>query len=311
MRNKYCVYIALLLSLTSCNVIFENDISGDSVALLAPFEAASLSSNVVTFWWSEVENATSYQLQVVSPNFESTLELKLDTIVASTNYSIALSTGDYSWRVRALNSAYETKYTSATFTIDSVLDITNSTVEVIEPADDLNTNKTNIVFNWNPLAGATSYRIEVVTPEFNLPPYTVLVDSVVTIIEISLIFEEGEFTWRITGLNELGSSMPVSGQVIVDIDPPEAPALLLPTAGSIEDSAEVFFDWQFISDADGYILFLMSDAGLIDTLGQFASLIDENTLLDIVPGEYFWNVRAVDLAENRSGVSESRSLIVQ
>ena len=95
------------------------DLSEETVVLLAPKEQTELSTGTVVFSWETVEDATHYQLQVASPNFESARQGVIDTLVSSRNFSFDLTPEVYQWRLRALNSAYETPYVGHRFRVVS------------------------------------------------------------------------------------------------------------------------------------------------------------------------------------------------
>ncbi len=104
--------------LTGCEDIIEVDnISEEKVKLLAPADDVISKSTTISFSWEKVEEADTYQLQIAKPAFEQALEIVTDTTSSSTRYSETYSEGSFEWRVKALNSAYETEYTTHSFSI--------------------------------------------------------------------------------------------------------------------------------------------------------------------------------------------------
>lgn len=95
-----------------------DDISGLSVLLLAPFDSLKRAEGDFTFWWEEVEGAEEYQLQIVSPDFKKTELLILDNTLSQTQHSQSLDSGNYQWRVRAINPEYKTDWTTYTLFVD-------------------------------------------------------------------------------------------------------------------------------------------------------------------------------------------------
>lgn len=104
----------------SCEeIVNEQDISLDAVEVLAPVEGSILKSNKgINYSWQAVEGAINYRMQIAMPSFTRATQIELDTLVSTTSYSVdSLKSGDYQWRVKALNSAYETAYTTTNFTV--------------------------------------------------------------------------------------------------------------------------------------------------------------------------------------------------
>ncbi|WP_412985775.1 hypothetical protein [Pontimicrobium sp. IMCC45349] len=116
---KRFFYVVLLLITIACEDLIEvPDISDATVVLLAPSHQSTLSITSPTFSWNEVVDADSYRLQIATPSFEAATQIVLDTTITATNFTKMLSLGNYQWRVRAENSAYQTNYTANAFVIE-------------------------------------------------------------------------------------------------------------------------------------------------------------------------------------------------
>ncbi len=101
------------------NITEVPDISSNTVNLVAPADNATLNITTLTLSWETVEDAESYQVQVVRPNFENILQLELDSTVTENSISVQLEAGNtYQWRVRAINSESITPYTINTFSLE-------------------------------------------------------------------------------------------------------------------------------------------------------------------------------------------------
>lgn len=97
----------IFLSLQSCYDIVEEDISDQSLELLAPFNGAELTDTEVTFRWSDVEGISGYELLVVKPDFDRIEKVVIDSTLTDERFNYELLPGVYEWRVRAFNSASE------------------------------------------------------------------------------------------------------------------------------------------------------------------------------------------------------------
>ena len=115
---KKIYYTLILACLFSCEAVFVEDISNDSIVLLAPLNNSQLNVGNNTFSWELINNAETYQIQIATPNFENANQIVLDSIVLDNNLLQSLDLGTYQWRVKASNSEYETQYSTVSFTVN-------------------------------------------------------------------------------------------------------------------------------------------------------------------------------------------------
>ncbi len=122
--KHYFFTIAVIIILIGCSDVVEvEDISGQRVELLAPADSITTIDTTLVFRWSNLTSADSYRIQIAQPNFENAVQVVIDSVItdsASTSPSIntTLSPNEYQWRVKAMNSAYETGYHTRSFTIN-------------------------------------------------------------------------------------------------------------------------------------------------------------------------------------------------
>ena len=109
---KCQILIAAMIStlFCSCETAFESSLQGNRVVLLAPANNLITMDSVHTFYWNQVQGANRYQLQVVSPRFDSITRLGTDTIVTRNQFPLKLARGGYQWRVRAMNASTTSNY---------------------------------------------------------------------------------------------------------------------------------------------------------------------------------------------------------
>ena len=105
--KKLYAYILLVLLLAACEEALETVLTGKKVILLAPVNNLNTTDTLHTFYWENLNGAVLYQLQVVSPKFDSITRLIMDTTIGRNTFSIDLDTGTYQWRVKALNFSTE------------------------------------------------------------------------------------------------------------------------------------------------------------------------------------------------------------
>ena len=106
-KLHYLFLIILLSCLIACDDIFTEDISDDSVTLIAPGEGVNLKSNEITLAWEALEGAEDYLIVVVSPKFDNVFSYICDSITDQCKMKVTLNSGQYEWSVQARNSAYE------------------------------------------------------------------------------------------------------------------------------------------------------------------------------------------------------------
>ena len=85
---------------------------------MAPVDNSVVSESTINFSWQPLEYADSYQLQVAQPSFENAILIVEDTTITITNFSRTLENGNYQWRIKAINFAYETPYSTQNLTIE-------------------------------------------------------------------------------------------------------------------------------------------------------------------------------------------------
>jgi hypothetical protein len=107
--NIYRVTIFLLL-MAACEDGATPELKNQQVKLLAPANNVISSDSVQTFYWEELGDSLRYQLQIVSPGFDSIVRLEADTILRRNRLTLKLRSDTYQWRVRAMNSVANSKF---------------------------------------------------------------------------------------------------------------------------------------------------------------------------------------------------------
>ena len=110
--------VFLLLFIVSCEAVFVEDISADTIQILAPTANSQVSSGNITFNWQLLDEAEMYEIQIASPNFQNASQIFLDSVVIQNSIGKSLDAGEYQWRVKAMNSEYETEYSTVSFTVN-------------------------------------------------------------------------------------------------------------------------------------------------------------------------------------------------
>jgi type III secretory pathway lipoprotein EscJ len=116
--KKLTILGAFLWLCMGCEAILIEDISNKTVVVLAPTENSQVAAGTVSFSWKQLDDASSYTIQVATPDFTNATQILLNTNSSENSSSVVLSSGNYQWRVRASNSEYSTEYTTTNFTVN-------------------------------------------------------------------------------------------------------------------------------------------------------------------------------------------------
>ncbi len=291
----------------SCSDIIQDDISEDSIHLEAPRDSFSTNILNTTFIWETAEGIENYQLQIASPGFENIQSLLLDTLVSSNVYTFTFPfPGNYEWRVKGINNAYETKYSTRFLTVDTNINLSDQLLTILHPIDEFNTTDTLILFSWSSLFSASEYEFYL----FDLSSGNNLIDSTISETHLYLDLSEGSFIWRCIAKNSNSSSMYTDQTLFVDRTRPLTPTSLLPLNGDTA-SYPIEFSWQ--SDPTRLLdsLFVYSDSMLVNTIESISVTNSTTTILSGTTGTYYWRVKSIDAAGNESSYTSKYKLVIQ
>ncbi|EGV42230.1 hypothetical protein BZARG_383 [Bizionia argentinensis JUB59] len=202
---KKGLYLIIVLVAFNCSEIIEvENISNNTISILAPTDTSVLTEANVQFSWNLVEDAERYKLQIATPNFQNTLAIKEDTIITATSFSKSLNSGNYEWRVRAENSDYHTKYATQGFSVleSDAVNISNEDIILLAPANSIIFNTTDTInFSWETILNAENYTIQIATPNFANALEIIENETVnTTSFSISNMDAQG-YEWRVKARN--------------------------------------------------------------------------------------------------------------
>lgn len=273
-----------------------------SPGLYAPGAGTSVSANPV-LRWHRVAGAIKYRVQVSKSSTFSSLLYSADTFNSMATVPTDLPVGTIYWRVAGTDGGSGV----GPFAESSFQRTWNDTPNLLAPADGaaLAFPDQAALFRWAPLAGATSYRIEVDDADDFIQP---AVSVVTSHTEYSLLEPQTigqNFYWRVQGLTGSGSSLvtsdwstarrysvswPASAPVLTS-PPNEA---VLPTSPDVTD---IVLDWEPVEGAATYHV-------QISPNGDWANNVADQNLnvhgtrysppVTLDNGHYYWRVRAKD-----------------
>jgi hypothetical protein len=305
--NKFFMIAFAGLAMISCDDIIEHDISNDSVTLISPLNEAEIESNVVAFKWNALEHADKYRIQVFGVN----QALALDSIVDTSHLTIPMAEGSYQWRVRGENSAYVSAYSwSMGFTLIESSNLENQQVILSSPGNALYTNNSNITCTWESLQAADDYTFELVNvTEGNIVTHhQENITGTSFSLSSTLLNEDAQYSWKVKAVNAEGSTQFSSRNLYRDTVVPNASVNAQPVNNSIQIAGQqINFSWSQVSDTGiiqspvSYIIEIANDSGFANVILTSPSLsVNSYQTNFTATGDYYWRVRATDMAGNQS-----------
>lgn len=306
-------YFTLILTLSGCNDIFETDISTVSPTVILPTPNDTVYSNNVHFKWSELEGASFYNLQIVSPSFADIDAFILDSNINAEQFYQILSPGAYEFQIRGENGGYISMYAGPfAFYVDSVLDLASQFVSLNTPSDNIYINGyDNLTVTWQNLFAADSYDFILKKgDDFNSASISDQVVGITTLshtIIASFFDVEGVYFWGIRGVNLLGTSPYSSRQINIDKTRPNDPELVSPETETTHPAlSSLTFKWLKGIDP-GTVHAQVTSTLEISTTESFIdytefSGINSDSLVYTFPlaGDFWWRVKLVDAVGNQS-----------
>jgi hypothetical protein len=241
----------------------------------------------VTFTWDAVAHVTGYQIQI-SPdrNFNGTT---VDTVITSNTYTHNLHSAEWYWRVRGLD--YHTGYWSDVqrFTVAFL-----ATPTLTAPANNTTFSVTNTAirtqtYQWNAVAGATSYNIQISTrADFDLSDY-IIISTNVSSTSYTYQASAATYYWRVRA-NKSGGFSAWSAPFAITFNAVPPPTLISPDGDAFTDK-QMTFSWNAVPNATQYEIRTYT----LPYYGSLSTWTTTNTSYDgsvITTGSYAWNVRS-------------------
>lgn len=304
MKKGTCLIFILLGCIYGCDEIFYvEDISKESILLNAPSNNISVEEGDISFHWNKVAEADSYQLQIATPNFTSTNKMELDTLITTNKFIQTLDFKNYHWRVKALNSSYETSYTSYALKVTEMERFSDRKVILESPKNDLYSNKVSHVLQWESLDNAVEYRLQVWKPNSE---GIKIKDTITEVLKKEVQLVEGSYLWQVSAMNGTEITAYTSRMLSIDKTSPGKPGLNTPENDSVFKIDTLKFTWnrKAIEGAVEFdSLYVFTDESLTSLKFKEKST-SKDIKKTLEKGLYYWFVRAFDSAGNKSEQSD-------
>lgn len=294
MKNAFIILL-LLSFFSSCNLIFEEDLSKRKVELLSPPDNYRTPVQTQTFVWDSLPEVNQYRFQLVSKRFDFIEDYVLDTLIRQQKITLTLAPREYQWRVIGVNSSSESGYHTHSLEVGQDTSLSNQIVNVVAPSPNATYQKDSVAFLWTALNLADQYQLQVASnASFN--SQTLLIDTltprdfVYSIQQLGL----GTFYYRIRAIRVGRDSTAFSAIQQFKID--MTPIHLSPNNNSIV-TLPLNISWQAASNTikDSLFLYYNNTATpyqkieLINTNYTFASV----DTTGYGAGTYYWQVKSV------------------
>ncbi len=316
--NRAIAIFAFLSATYACDDIIEEDISNDAVQIIAPTEGFTIEGNAVNFSWVELDGADNYRIQI-SNEVQTVI---LDSLVTGTTFNYPINPGDYEWRIKGVNFAYETPYTFPSgFSVEPSNVLTNQNLVLLLPSDNIYTNNDTFTFTWTPIVTADTYTFELVKNDGGEQvvtgfPVTDIAEGTYAIADASIFDVDAEYIWKVKALNvETTTETEYSERsIFIDRVAPNQPSLQEPADMEEISDFSVTFNWTNGTDT-GNLTTAITNTIEIDDDMDFGSILETSNTTENShqftfgsTGTYYWRVKATDAANNVSDYSTVRSV---
>lgn len=326
--KSYIIILSLFTGmasvLTSCTEIFEGDLDNDTLVVISPSKDLQTINTQIQFLWDELEDATSYHLRIVSPDFSNLQSIELDSSIIGNAFSITLNPGLYEWQLQAKNALTASNMVKGSIHIDSTSDVSNSTVNLLSPSNNVYINQNTQVFKWEGIYNADVYHFKLTHSE------AIVNEQNYTSESINIQFDyDGAYSWEVIGKNNLSQTetQPATRNFTVDTYTPQIPSgadpaneasISLTQGGdslvtftwngevATTDQAPIKDKFQVASSNafQNYSIIHQENLNPVTTERQVQVKISES-------GTYYWRVRSEDEALNISEYTDVSSFTIE
>lgn len=239
--------------------------------LVSPSEGSSLQQpgNAPVLTWEPSPGAISYLVEVDGDSDfvgSTTYETKSTSLVVPD----PLGAGDWFWRVVAAKDNNLKSEASATrsFTVAAI-----AAPVISSPADNADSELTDVILDWDPVPGAVSYEVEVATnTDFSQGSLIERRTGVRgTRYSPPTTYDNNQYYWRVRAIDTAGLPTPwTEARYNFNRTWPEKPSPVYPaTPGTEEVPAPLYFQWTPVAHASEYELQIGTQENF--SVGTFAS----------------------------------------
>ncbi|HXG57397.1 MAG TPA: hypothetical protein VNL91_00030, partial [Thermoanaerobaculia bacterium] len=256
-------------------------------ALLAPAGDSTV-NNPVTFSWTAATGANRYRLMVSHDGGA----FNAIALTDQTRYTATIPAGTIDWYVEALfDGCPSTQSQRSRFTVAPVAGCPSSPgkAAIVSPPNGATGLASPVTFRWNPVPGATEYRV---LASFNGAALVSL--GTTTGTSLTAPVAQATVFWFVETFFGKGCPSTLSERSLFTVAAgaacgTTAPTLVSPANGATDVRSPVTLQWNSVAGAVNYEVFVSLDGTSFDLLGQTSS----TSLTRILPaGSVSWYVEA-------------------
>ena len=289
------------------SVVFRFEILGASTLGIPrryrPGEGDFLAASPYLFAWSDIPEATYYDIQIADNSFfyAPQIQARANTLVYT--HSDTLHDGILFWRVRALNQVMVGDWSEGWYFVAGAEDRNNPIPALIAPRNHFFGQEAPQDYSWSDASRMGYYKLQI---SADLKFQALVVDTVVRVLNYRLTGDvgPGSWYWRVcAGISEFEDrdAQPSHGdywgmwseswEFTVE-SRLEKLQLQSPINGAEVLNDEIHLMWKTMEGIPEYEVMIDTDQSFVHPLvqtraGQSFSMIDGSKLL----GQYFWKVR--------------------
>ena len=193
-----------------------------------------------------------------------------------------------------------------------VEDISSASMQLNAPTSGWQSKDTKVSFRWDEVPHAVNYKLEVVTPGFDLS-HKLVFEKLLELSKFDTSLVAGEYEWRVKAINSASATNFFTSSF--SLQPAFNISSILPILKSPEDqtvyhSNNVDFLWESLEGASYYSLKIKKENWAGDSV-VVTKLYSTNFSFRLNDGVYAWGVSAIDTLTNKKTDYTTRSFTIK
>lgn len=183
-------------------IISTEDLTKQTVNLIAPGDERNVNSDNVTFSWSPISFAEQYEIRIYADVWDG--ELAVDPIITTKSEILQeLPESNIVWGVKAINSFSESTFTKSEITVDITAP---DKPQLIYPMSDSTVVESTIEFKWNSSDNLSGVAEDSIFIFSDIDQLTVIAKASSTSEKYSVkIDTEGTYYWYVKSIDNAGN----------------------------------------------------------------------------------------------------------
>lgn len=244
------------------------------------------------FSWQPVAGATKYTVQTSpDPEFTDPSLIASSTAAPTAAYLVSFPrVGDYYWRVRAELGSGSTEWSPSSLYHAAGLPDARLTA----PTDGFDDPVRDVVLDWEPVAGAVSYQLQVSTDANFLATAVSTTGITSTSYSPAGTLDNDEYYWRVRAVDGSGnaSAWPATPWRFRRAWP-DQPELVYPR-GDLPADRPLFYEWNATERASSYLVTVSQVGGPWTCSFSTVHTTASDKCVPTSAGTYTWSVIATD-----------------